>query len=74
MKALPFQEQGVLPLTINVRILKLWNSTVCSVHSSPVSHYDTVSRGAPLRLPAPPSVGTGAGRQGLPKRWPHLCA
>jgi hypothetical protein len=45
MKASPFKEQGLLPLTINVRILKLWNSTVCSVLSGPPSHYDTVIEG-----------------------------
>jgi hypothetical protein len=45
MKELPFQGQGLLPLTSNVRILKLWNSTVSSVHSGPPSHCDTVSRG-----------------------------
>jgi xanthine dehydrogenase accessory factor len=39
-----FQGQGLLPLTSNVRILKLWNSTVCSVHSGPPSHCDTVSQ------------------------------
>ena len=44
MKELPFQGQGLLPLTLNVRILKLWNSTVCSAHSGPPSHYDTVSK------------------------------
>jgi hypothetical protein len=45
MKELPFQGQGLLPLTSNVRILKLWNSTVCSAHSGPPFHYDTVSNG-----------------------------
>ena len=44
MKELLFQGQGLLPLTLNVRILKLWNSTVCSAHSGPPSHYDTVPR------------------------------
>jgi hypothetical protein len=34
MKELPFQQPGQLPITLNVRILKLWNSTVCSVHST----------------------------------------
>jgi hypothetical protein len=43
MKELLFREQGLSPLTINIRILKLWNSTVCSVHSGPPSHCDTVS-------------------------------
>ncbi len=56
MKALPFQEQELLPLTINVRILKLRNLTVCPVHSSPPSHYDTASEGERGSLPA--------GRQG----------
>ena len=45
MKELPFQGERLLPLTSNVRILKLWNSTVCSVHSGLPSHYDTVSWG-----------------------------
>ena len=45
MKELPFQRQGLLPLTSNVRILKLWNSTVCSVHSGLPSDCDTVSCG-----------------------------
>jgi len=45
MKELPFQRQGLLPLTSNVRILKLWNSTVCSVHSGLPPDCDTVSCG-----------------------------
>ncbi len=34
MKKLPFQQQGQLPITLNVRILKLWNPTVCSAPSA----------------------------------------
>ena len=45
MKELPFQRQGRLPLTLNVRILKLWNSTVCSARSCLPSYYDTLSQG-----------------------------
>ena len=37
MKEWPFQQRRQLPITStsNVRILKLWNLTVCSVHSAP---------------------------------------
>ena len=31
MKDLPFQGQELLPLTLDVRILKFWNPTACPV-------------------------------------------
>jgi len=43
MKELRFQQQEQFPLTINVRILKLWNPAVCSVHSGRLSYCDTIS-------------------------------
>jgi len=43
MKEWPFQQRGQLPITLNVRILKLWNLAVCSVHSALHPNYDTVS-------------------------------
>jgi hypothetical protein len=43
MKELPSQQPGQLPITLNVRILNLWNSPVCSVHLTLNPTYDTVS-------------------------------
>jgi hypothetical protein len=45
MKELPLQQQGQLPITLKIRILKFWNPTVYSVHSAPIPLQNNLQRG-----------------------------